>query len=192
MARIPRNPRKLSRLSWSTEIIKESAVRVGVAGWSYPDWEGIVYPSPRPPRFDPLSFLTRFFSAIEVNSTFYRPAHRGMTLSWARRCQENPDFRFTVKLYKAFTHQRPASGTDEKAVKEGLRPLVEAGRLGALLIQFPWSFKHEPDSRRYLDHLLHRFRDYPRAIEVRHASWDRPEFYQSLSSPGGGFCNIDQ
>jgi uncharacterized protein YecE (DUF72 family) len=171
---------------------REGFVRVGVAGWSYPDWEGIVYPAPHPRRFDPLSFLTQFFDTIEINSTFYRPAHRGMTSSWARRCAQSAEFRFTVKLYKAFTHDRSASALDEKAVKDGLAPLAEAGRLGALLLQFPWSFKNEPDSHRYLANLMDRFQEYPLVVEVRHASWDRTEFYEYLSDKRVGFCNIDQ
>jgi uncharacterized protein YecE (DUF72 family) len=167
-------------------------IRVGVAGWSYADWEGIVYPATRPPRFDPLTYLVRYFDTIEVNSTFYRPATSRMTGSWARRSRENPDFQFTVKLYKAFTHERSPSPTDEKAVKEGLVPLVEAGKLGAMLLQFPWSFKNDRDSRDYLENLLERFKEYPLVAEVRHASWDRPEFYEYLSDKRVGFCNIDQ
>ena len=168
------------------------SVRVGVAGWSYPDWEGIVYPASQPPRFDPLAFLVGFFDAIEINSTFYRPATRSTTASWVRRSESNADFRFTVKLYRSFTHERSPSPDDVKAVKDGLSPLVQAGRLGAVLLQFPWSFKNEPDSRDYLEGLLDMFGEYPMVIEVRHASWDRPQFYESLRERGVGFCNIDQ
>jgi uncharacterized protein YecE (DUF72 family) len=167
-------------------------VRVGVAGWSYPDWDGIVYPTPKPARFDPLAYIARFFDTIEVNSTFYRPPIPRTTASWARRSEANPNFRFTVKLYKGFTHERSASHREEKAVKDGLTPLVERDRLGALLIQFPWSFKNEPESRRYLKNVLERFREIPRVVEVRHASWDLPELYEFLASQNVGFCNIDQ
>ncbi|MGH9463853.1 MAG: DUF72 domain-containing protein [Vicinamibacteria bacterium] len=169
-----------------------SRVRVGVAGWSYPDWEGVVYPAPKPARFDPLTFLVRFFDTIEINSTFYRPPKPSTTASWVRRSEGNADFRFTTKLYKSFTHERAASQEDEALVKEGLVPLVEAGRLGAVLLQFPWSFKNDADSRRYLEGLLDRFREYPLVTEVRHASWDQPEFYEYLRERGVGFCNIDQ
>ena len=167
-------------------------IRIGVAGWSYADWNAVVYPPHRPTRFDPLSYLVDFFDTIEVNSTFYRPAHRGMTNSWARRVEANPHFRFTVKLYKAFTHERSASSSDEKAVKDGLLPLVEAGKLGAMLLQFPWSFKNDTDSQNYLEHLFGRFAEYPLVTEVRHSSWDRPEFYEYLSDKHIGFCNLDQ
>ena len=96
-----------------------AGARVGVAGWSYPDWEGIVYPSPKRAHFDPLAYLVRYFDTIEVNSTFYRPVRPATASSWALRCRDNRSFRFTVKLYKAFTHDRSGSPGEEKAVKDG-------------------------------------------------------------------------
>jgi uncharacterized protein YecE (DUF72 family) len=163
-----------------------------VAGLLYPDWDNIVYPSPKPSRFDPLAFIVRYFDTIEINSTFYHPPAPRTTASWARRSEGNPKFRFTVKLYKGFTHERSASYREEKSVKEGLTPLLDRDRLGALLIQFPWSFKNESESRRYLKNLLDRFRELPRVVELRHASWDRPELYDYFASRNVGFCNIDQ
>ncbi len=171
---------------------KSRQARVGVAGWSYPDWEGIVYPSPKQARFDPLAYLAGYFDTIEINSTFYRPARPATADSWARRCRQNRNFRFTAKLYKAFTHDRSGSAGEEKAVKEGLAPLMAAERLGALLLQFPWSFKNEAESRGYLKSLLNRFREFPRVVEVRHASWDVAAFYEYLAAEDVGFCNIDQ
>ncbi len=172
--------------------MRVDTVRVGVAGWSYPDWEGIVYPAPHPSRFDPLGYLARYFDVIELNNTFYRPPARSAALSWARRVREFPDFRFTAKLYKAFTHERQPTAEDEKAAKEGLAPLIDEGKLGALLLQFPWSFKNEPESRLYLQGLIERFREFPLVVEVRNASWNQPEFYSYLASEAVGFCNIDQ
>jgi uncharacterized protein YecE (DUF72 family) len=164
--------------------------RVGVAGWSYPDWEGIVYP--RLPRFDGLAYLAGLVETIEVNSSFYRIPTRGAAESWARRTRTNPRFRFTVKLYRGFTHEREARASDEHAFKESLTPLMEAGSLGAVLMQFPWSFKNEPQSLVYLAELVDRFEGYPLVLEVRHASWNEPELYRFLEERGVGFCNIDQ
>jgi uncharacterized protein YecE (DUF72 family) len=139
-----------------------------------------------------LAYLVRYFDTIEINSTFYRPARPSTAGSWAQRCRDNPNFRFTVKLYKAFTHDRSGSPGDEKAVKDGLAPLMAAERLGALLLQFPWSFKNEPESRQHLKQLLDRFREFPRVVEVRHGSWDQPGFYEYLGEQSVGICNIDQ
>ena len=63
-------------------------IRVGVAGWSYPDWAGVVYPRPRPKGFDELAYLSRFVDTIEVNSTFYHPGSVKNALSWSRRVAE--------------------------------------------------------------------------------------------------------
>jgi uncharacterized protein YecE (DUF72 family) len=164
--------------------------RVGVAGWSYPDWEGIVYP--KSSGLDRLAYLVRFFETIEINSPFYRIPSSRTTASWARRCHDSPEFRFTVKLYRGFTHERNAGTTEAHEFRQALAPLKEAGVLGALLLQFPWSFKNDSASRRYLDELLKSFGDYPLVIEVRHASWNEPEIFGELRRRRVGFCNIDQ
>ncbi|HET9532467.1 MAG TPA: DUF72 domain-containing protein [Blastocatellia bacterium] len=171
----------------------ESRVRVGPAGWSYEDWKGIVYPAKAGGKFDQLAYLSQFFDTIEINSTFYRPPAPSAAKSWARRVAHNADFKFTAKLYRVFTHERgKAAAEDEEAYRKGVSPLLEAERLGAVLVQFPWSFKNDQESRDYLAGLLDRFKDYPLVLEVRHGSWNKPSVYKSLESRDVGFCNIDQ
>ena len=70
--------------------------------------------------------------------------------------------------------------------------IAEANLLGALLMQFPWSFKNDSQSRTYLLELCHRFREYPLVVEVRHSSWIQPEILDLLGAAGVGICNIDQ
>jgi len=166
----------------------------GVAGWSYDDWAGMVYPSPKPKGFDPLAYLAGYLDTIEINSTFYRPPASKAAASWARRVAENPRFSFTAKLWRRFTHERAEAwgSADVDVVRAGLAPLMEAGRLGCLLIQFPWSFKREPASREWLGDVIAAFREFPLAVEVRHGSWNVPEFYASLAEHGVGAVNIDQ
>ncbi len=164
--------------------------RVGVAGWSYPDWEGIVYP--KSPRLDGIAYLAGFFDTVEINSSFYRIPTARTTASWANRVRVNPEFRFTLKLYKAFTHERTGTENEERAFGEALAPLADAGVLGAVLLQFPWSFKNDSESRDYLSATLERFARHPLVVEVRHESWNREEFYSFLAERGVGFCNIDQ
>lgn len=169
-------------------------VRFGVAGWDYQDWWGRVYPTRRPRGFDPLAYLARFFDTIEINSTFYRPAAARAARSWAARVARNPRFQFTAKVWQRFTHQRDrAWSPDEVALaQEGLKPLADAGRLGCVLVQFPWSFKRTPESREWLDDVLDAFAAFPLAVEVRHGSWNVPEFYASLGERGVGVVNVDQ
>ena len=171
----------------------KSKIRVGPAGWSYDDWKGLVYPQGAGAKFDQLAYIASFFDTIEVNSSFYRPPSPYMSRSWARRVAHNPDFKFTAKLYKAFTHERgEAPAKDEEAYRAGINPLAEAGRLGALLLQFPWSFKNTDGNQDYLGALIDRFKDYPLVVELRHGSWNEPEIYQALEERKVGFCNIDQ
>jgi uncharacterized protein YecE (DUF72 family) len=168
-------------------------VRIGPAGWSYDDWKGIVYPPKAGTKFDQLAYLAGFFDTIEINSSFYRPPTSHMSRSWVRRVEHNPDFKFTAKLYKAFTHERgEATAEDERAYRSGIEPLASAGKLGALLLQFPWSFKNTEPDEEYLFGLIERFKEYPLVVELRHASWNKPEIYGALESLGVGFCNIDQ
>jgi len=167
--------------------------RVGPAGWAYKDWEGIVYPQKPGAKFDPLAYLTRFFDTIEINSSFYRPFTVSTAKSWSRRVADVAEFRFTAKLHRVFTHERgKATEADEKAVREGMDALGSAGKLGAVLIQFPWSFKNTDDDRLYLARLLDRFKDYPLVLEVRHSSWNNPQIYEWLEELGVGVCNVDQ
>src|SRR5213592_667080 len=71
-------------------------------------------------------------------------------------------------------------------------PLAGAGKLGAVLMQFPWSFKNEGEERVYLTQLVERFKAYPLVVELRHESWNNPRILQTLEELGVGLCDIDQ
>jgi uncharacterized protein YecE (DUF72 family) len=167
-------------------------IRIGPAGWAYKDWEGIVYPKQKPKGFHPLEYLAQYFDTVEINSSFYGPPRPTAAKQWAEQAGANPRFRFTAKLYEAFTHKRNATAKDERDFKDGLAPLVEAGRFGALLLQFPWSFRFDVENRLYLVELQRRFAEYPLVLEVRHASWAHPEVLDLLAELGVGLANIDQ
>jgi uncharacterized protein YecE (DUF72 family) len=168
-------------------------IRIGPAGWSYKDWEGVVYPHTPGAKFDPLEYLARFFNTIEINSSFYRPFTASTAKSWAKRVAGAVDFMFTAKLYRVFTHERgKATAEDEKQVREGIDELASAQTLGALLLQFPWSFKNNDDDRLYLAKLLDRFKEYPLVLEIRHSSWNDPQIYEWLEAIGVSVCNVDQ
>ncbi len=79
---------------------------VGPAGWSYKDWEGIVYPLKKPAGFHPLPYLMHFMDIVEINSTFYRPPVLRNSISWLRKIKTSPRFFLSVKLHQLFTHKR--------------------------------------------------------------------------------------
>lgn len=167
-------------------------LRIGLAGWCCPDWDGLVYPSPRPRRFQPLEALANHFDTIEINTSFYQFPRAEIARMWAHQVAANPAFRFTAKLNRRFTHER-ALETDEVAqFTEGLRPLRDAGKLGCVLMQFPWSFRFTQENREYLIRLRRAFHAFPLAAEMRHSSWASEEALGTFIDYHIGFANIDQ
>src|ERR1043165_2977899 len=86
-------------------------IRIGVAGWDYPDWAGTVYPKPKPKDFDPLAYLAGYFDTIEINNSFYRPIAPKVARSWVDRVADRKRFKFTAKLWRRFTHERAEAWT---------------------------------------------------------------------------------
>jgi uncharacterized protein YecE (DUF72 family) len=168
------------------------AIRVGPAGWSYADWAGIVYPAHRPPGFHEAAYLAEFFDLIEINTSFYQPLRADHCRHWVEMVSSHPRFVFAAKLWQKFTHDLDGGAEDERAVRMGFDVLRHAGKLGAVLLQFPFSFHRDAENLAYLKGLLKRFGDYPLVVEVRHATWNDKGFYAMLHERGVGFCNIDQ
>jgi uncharacterized protein YecE (DUF72 family) len=188
-----------------------TVIRVGPVGWSYPDWSGYVYPSRRPKGFHYATYLAEFFDTIEINTSFYNPIRPDHAAQWIDRVAANPRFVFTAKLWQRFTHETigknvdpansagaasstlaAAAAEDERAVRAGFDVLRAAGKLSAVLLQFPFSFHRTRETVAQLSALLKRFGDYPLVVEVRHASWKTPETFALLEEFNVGFCNIDQ
>jgi uncharacterized protein YecE (DUF72 family) len=194
------NPRSSIRYNGLMAV----AIKIGVAGWSYKDWAGVVYPGSLKAA-QRLGYLAEFFNLVEINTSFYGAIRPEVGREWCRIVAgRNPDFTFTAKLYRGFTHSpiavvestsastiRPAAG-DERDVKAGFDAIASQGLLGAVLAQFPISFKCTDQNRVYLEQLAARFGEYPLVLEVRHASWNRPETLIWLAALGVGLCNIDQ
>ena len=182
-----------------------SRILVGTAGFSYKDWEGIVYPPGLKKKQHPLLFLARYFDCCEINTSFYGHIQPKTARQWCDLVGEvNPNFEFTAKLFRSFTHAPGAVlqstsaaslnplSEDETKAKEGLDSIASNNKLGALLIQFPISFKNTEENREYLRTLIERFREYPLVVEVRHATWDDPEILAGFAAQKVAFCNIDQ
>ena len=198
-------------------------VHIGTSGWNYPSgkgtWNGLFYPATRSKRagtagFDELRFYADHFDTVEVNSTFYGQPRADITTGWVGRTPAR--FSFSLKLYQKFTHPKmfrdaalkSAPGSDGPLLdllamvtrsdidefRAGIDPIAQAGKLGALLAQFPPSFKSTPASRDYLGQLLRLFGDYPMAVELRHRSWSDAfaETLQILNGFGAAWAQIDE
>ncbi len=169
-----------------------SSARIGTAGWAYPHWNRIVYPRPHPAGFHPVGFLARYLDTIEINTSFYSTLRPELSRLWVQQVRDNPHFRFTAKLPGAFTHDRSFDNSLIELTHEGFRPLIDAGRLGCLLLQFPWSFRFTQENREYFIKLRRLFHAYPLAAEMRHSSWMSDEALGTFIDYHVGFANIDQ
>jgi uncharacterized protein YecE (DUF72 family) len=191
-------------------------VRIGTSGWSYPSgpgtWNGIFYPARRGGSrgAGELAYYAEHFDTVEVNSTFYRLPDPAVTKRWA--AQTPSRFDFCLKLFQKFTHPAmylkgaearaggeassiPAvTGADVDAFRQAIDPLSSAGKLGALLVQFPPSFRHGDDAREYLAWLMRAFSDYPVAVELRHRSWSdhQQEVLALLRAHRAAWVQIDE
>jgi uncharacterized protein YecE (DUF72 family) len=166
---------------------------VGPAGWSYADWDEIVYPGRKDAKFDRLEYIASRFDLVEINSTFYRTPARSTCRGWADRVSGFPGFLFTAKAPRAVTHAKERSPQKEIApFKTALEPLIEDGRLGAVLVQFPWSFRPTKETFEYVKTVTDALHPFPAAVEVRHGEWSSPRSTGFFRENAIAMCGIDQ
>lgn len=177
-------------------------IYIGTSGWSYPKgegtWTGYFYPTG---KINELEYYSQFFNTVEVNSSFYRPLNPGYVYNWVKRVPK--DFLFTIKLWQKFTHPKMyKEATDEEAAisqkdvdqfKHGIEPLANSGKLGALLAQFPPSFKNDKYGQQILLAVFRTFGSYRLAVELRHRSWsDDADFPELLQDNNVSWVHIDE
>jgi uncharacterized protein YecE (DUF72 family) len=164
----------------------------GPSGWSYLDWNGVVYARLKPRSAHALEDVSRYFDAVEINTTFYQPLRPEIAQLWIKKVSRNPKFLFTLKLGRRFTHERLLGAREIAQFKEGIWPLASARRLGCVLMQFPWTFRYTEENRDFLIALRRAFHEFPLVAEMRHSSWLREEALGTLIDYRVGFVNIDQ
>ena len=170
-------------------------IHIGPAGWSYADWEGIVYPKPKPRGFHALPYLAQFFDCVEINSSFYATPNPKHAERWAELVDHKPDFRFLAKLNQRFTHAPvldPAEHAQEHAAfRDGLQPLFDSGKFKGLLLQFPVQFRATGTNCDRLQRLFDDWHDVPCAVELRHNSWFVPKGIEWLRARRAALLHID-
>jgi len=180
----------------------EARLYIGTSGWSYPrgegTWTGYFYPTG---KINELEYYSQFFNTVEINSSFYRPPNPSYVYNWVRRVPK--DFLFTAKLWQKFTHPKMyEEATGEEAVisqqdvdwfKRSIDPLVNYGKLGALLAQFPPSFRNDRFGLQILEGLIKIFGRYRLAVELRHHSWsDDKNIAKLLKENNVAWVQIDE
>ena len=164
-------------------------IAYGIAGWSYPDWAGTVYP---PGVKDKLAYIARYVDAIEINSTFYAPPAKRNSVAWLQRVGDYPGFYFTAKLHQDITHRGLLDEKMAAQFDEGFQPLANAGRLRHLLAQFKYDFNDRPEHREHLRRIRDRFTPLAHVtLELRHNSWQSPSALEFLVSLGITVANLD-
>jgi uncharacterized protein YecE (DUF72 family) len=141
------------------------AALIGCAGWSLPRQSASHFP-------EEGSHLERYaavFSAVEINSCFYR-SHRAQT--WARWGECVPAaFRFSVKLPRAITHDQRLCGVDALLDQFAAEAGALGDKLGCVLVQLPPSLQFDaPVAADFFARLRMRF-GCMLACEARHPTW---------------------
>jgi len=164
-------------------------LRIGTSGYVFDDWVGPFYPRGLP-RADFLKFYAGEFDVVEINATYYRiPPPR----TFAGMCARTPPgFRFVVKAHQDMTHRRSRDPAVYATFRDSLAPMVEAGKLDGVLLQFPFGVQNDEGSRTHLAYLRDAFPGLPLWAEFRHESWNRDPVYAYLERLGIGFCAVDE
>ena len=181
---------------------EQTKIYIGTSGWSYPKgkgtWTGHFYPTS---KTNELEYYSQFFNTVEINSSFYSPPNPIYVYNWVRRVPEG--FLFTVKLWQKFTHPKMyKEATGEEAIisqrdvdqfNHSIEPLARYGKLGALLAQFPPSFKNDSHGQQILGAVIRTFGQYKLAVELRHRSWsDDENTSQFLKDNNISWVHIDE
>jgi uncharacterized protein YecE (DUF72 family) len=163
-------------------------LHIGTCGYSYDDWKGRWYP-PSLSKTKMLEYYAERFNAVEINSTFYRIPPARMMDSLVQRGGDR--MVYAVKLNQQVTHKRDLSESTVTAFLRSIEPIAKAGRLGALLVQFPFRFHWNPENRNYLKSVVAAMKPLPVVAEIRHDSWDAPDALTFFEDRGLSRCVTD-
>jgi uncharacterized protein YecE (DUF72 family) len=165
-------------------------ILIGTCGYHYTEWIGPVYPEGTK-KEDFFARYARMFPTVELDYPYYAMPTAVQLEGMMEKA--GPSLVFSAKAHETLTHRvDPGAWEGEaKTYLTALEPLREAGRLGAVLFQFPYSFHYEPDRRRYLDKLLAYFKDVPSAVEFRNADWINTRVIEGLRKRGAALASLD-
>jgi uncharacterized protein YecE (DUF72 family) len=167
------------------------SLRLGTCGWSYDEWLHVFYPDKDTHK---LSFYSKVFNTVEVDSTFYDYPDEKVVVGWARHTPL--DFRYCLKLPQLITHKKRLSvalGVESDITRflDLLKPLTTLNKVGVLLVQLPPSLEADLDLlESFLKVLpLDAFRF---AVEFRHPSWWNEETWKLLGRYGVANTTVDE
>ncbi len=169
-------------------------LHIGTSSWSSKDWRGVFYP----PKTPPAAFIEYYaseYDTVEIDATFYRMPSGQQVDAWTRRTPEG--FTFAVKTPRVITHEKVLVGADDD-----MRLFVDTitglgGRLGPILLQFPYFNRQAfADRRIFFDRLGAFLRRLPKglrvAVEVRNKAWVGPELLEVCQANGAALAWVSQ
>jgi uncharacterized protein YecE (DUF72 family) len=174
-------------------------ILIGTSSWTDKTLikDGHFYPAEAKTAEKRLQFYSSRFPLVEVDSTYYFPPSEQNSVLWIERTPKN--FTFNIKAYSLLTNhptrpnsiykdlqdaipegkknvyreQLPDEVVEEvwQRFRDALMPLHSAGKLGAVLFQFPQWFVISKKSKAYIEECVARLPNYRIAVEFRHKSW---------------------
>lgn len=169
-----------------------SSLRLGPSGFLHPDWRELVTPRQTPARRAMLSTLASYIDFLEIDVTREHALRPETAMVWLNAVKDNPRFQFAALLGRSFTHDRRLEDASVRTWKNGVLPLHQSGRLGAVVMTFPWAFRFTAENREFLITVRRAFHEFPLVAEFRHESWMRDEAITTLIDYRVGLVNIDQ
>ncbi len=165
-------------------------IYIGTSGYDYLDWKGCFYPETIK-RQDFLGFYSEQFSTLELNFSYYKMPSSKQLAGILDRSQGK--LQISIKAHESLTHRVDSVRWKDSAAEfiGSLDPLMQAEKLAAVLMQFPYSFHYTPDNRRYLDLLLKQMHAAPLVVEFRNAEWLNKRVFDALRNRNVGFCSVD-
>lgn len=164
-------------------------INIGTSGYSYDDWRTHFYPK-KITKNNMLNYYCQYFKTVEINSSYY---HIPAANIFERIAAKTPgDFEFIVKVNQETTHRRKENKQAISQLLEALKPMIASGKLKGLLAQFPYSFKNNEQSRKYLFETKKLIRDHPLFVEFRNYTWLNEQLPQFLKENDIGYVNVDE
>lgn len=159
------------------------SVYVGTSGWSYPHWDGVLYPTGLAPGARLRNYVSTF-DTVELNASFYRWPPESRFQSWNERLPTG--FVMSVKAPRGLTHAKrlyaPEVWVDR--MKAGWQALGD--KRAVMLVQLPPTMQRD-EAR--LNYFLERVPPWMRvAVELRHPSWNVDDVFDILHSHRAAYC----
>lgn len=167
-------------------------IRVGTCGYSYKDWLGTFYPATIRQN-EMLPYYASVFGAVEIDASYYGVLQAGTAARMNARTPQ--EFRFCFKVPQTVSHP-PEAGLsavhpDAAAFVASVTPVLEAGKFGCALLQFPNGFHPNERTERYLESVVDALAPLPIVVEFRNREWQAARYFELISQLGAGWCNVD-